>query len=349
MSTTQNAVIITEPKTAGLVSSCSIPKLRDDYILVRTVSVGLNPSDWKHIDYLSPPGVLLGSDYSGVVEAVGKDVKLPWKKGDRICGSAHGGNAVQPEDGSFAEYIVVKGDIQLRIPQDLGFQEAATLGAGIQTVGQALYQTLGLALPTQPIQDATPILIYGGSTATGTLAIQFAKLSGYQVFTTCSPHNFDLVRGLGADVVFDYNSPESASQIRKQTNNSLKLVLDCISLPSSVDFSDQALSSDGGEYLSLLPAKIDRANVNSRLILVYTTLGEAFNFGEMPVPAKAEDFEHAKKFTQVAQALLDQGKIKVHPPKVRKDGLRGVLEGIDLLRANKVSGAKLIYNVGETL
>jgi NADPH:quinone reductase-like Zn-dependent oxidoreductase len=345
---TQKAVIVTQPKTTDLVSSRAIPTLRDDYVLVKTVSVGLNPSDWKHIDFLSPPGVLLGGDYSGVVEAVGKDVKLPWKKGDRICGSAHGGNAVQPEDGSFAEYIVVKGDVQLRIPEHLNFQEAATLGAGIQTVGQSLYQTLGLALPTQPIQDSTPILIYGGSTATGTLAIQFAKLSGYQVFTTCSPHNFDLVRSFGADAVFNYNDPESADQIRKQTNNSLRLVLDCISLPPSIAFADKALSSEGGEYLSLLPAKIERANVNSRFILVYTSLGEAFSFGDTPFPSKPEDFEHAKKFTQVAQTLLDLGKIKVHPPKVGKDGLRGVLEGIELLRTNKVSGAKLVYNVAET-
>lgn len=63
----------------------------------------------------------------------------------------------------------------------------------------------------------------------------------------------------------------------------------------------------------------------------------------MWVPFKPEDFEHAKKFTQVAQTHLDQDKVKVHPPKVGKDGLRGVLEGMELLRADKVSGT--IVNV----
>lgn len=53
-------------------------------------------------------------------------------------------------------------------------------------------------------------------------------------------------------------------------------------------------------------------------------------------------------FTQVDRALLDLGKIKVHPLKVGKDGLPGVLEGIELLRANKVSGAELVCNVAET-
>ncbi|KAJ5464825.1 uncharacterized protein N7458_000511 [Penicillium daleae] len=254
------AVIVTQPKTAGLVTDRAILKLCDNYVLVRTVSVGLNLSDWKYVDFLSPPGALLGGDYSGIVEAVGKDVKLPWKKGDRICGFAHGGNAVQAEDGSFAEYIVVKGDVQLRVSEHLSFQEAATLGAGIQTIGRALYQTIGLALQSQPIKDATPILIYGGSTTTGTLAIQFAKLSGYQVLTTCSPHNFDLVRALGADAVFDYKDPESAAQIRKQTKNNLNLVV-------------TALSTEGGAYLAPLTVKVDRANVNSRFILAYTVLG----------------------------------------------------------------------------
>jgi NADPH:quinone reductase-like Zn-dependent oxidoreductase len=46
----------------------------------------------------------------------------------------------------------------------------------------------------------------GGSSATRTLAIQFAKLSGYKVVTTCSPKNFELVQVLGADVVLNYVS-----------------------------------------------------------------------------------------------------------------------------------------------
>lgn len=345
---TQKAIIVTQPKTAGLVRDRPIPTLRDDYVLVKTVSVGLNPTDWKHVEYLSPPGVLIGCDYAGVVEAVGKDVKKPWKKGDRICGFTHGGNAVQPEDGAFAEYIVAKGDVQMKIPDNVSFQDAATLGVGIVTVGQGLYQSLKLALPTEPTKDATPILIYGGSTATGTLAIQFAKLSGYKVLTTCSPHNFDLVRSLGADAVFNYKDPNSAAEIRKQTNNNLKLVLDCISLAPSAEFCDNAISTEGGEYSALLHVNIERANVNSRVTLGYTVVGEAFNFGDTPFPAKPEDLAHGAKFTSIAQSLLAQGKFKVHRPRVGKNGLQGVLEGLELLKADKVSGEKLVYNIEET-
>ena len=73
---TQKAVIVTKPKPAGLVSSRAIPKLRDDYVLVKTVSVGLNPSDWKHIDSFSLPGVLLEGNYSGVDKTVSKHIQL---------------------------------------------------------------------------------------------------------------------------------------------------------------------------------------------------------------------------------------------------------------------------------
>ena len=62
-------------------------------------------------------------------------------------------------------------------PESVTFEEAATLGVGISTVGQSLYMTLQLPLPGEkPLEDSPFILIYGGSTATGTLAIQYAKL-----------------------------------------------------------------------------------------------------------------------------------------------------------------------------
>ncbi|KAJ5804842.1 chaperonin 10-like protein [Penicillium riverlandense] len=255
--TTQKAIVITEPHTESLVSDRPIPPLRDGYILVKTVSVAVNPSDWKLIAFLAPPGVLVGCDYSGIVEAVSKNVKKKFSKGDRIFGLVHGSNTVQPEDGAFAEYILTKSGLQMKIPDDMSFQVAATLGAGINTVGQA-FKNSKLNLPTDLVKNALPILIYGGSTATGTLAIQFAKPSGYRVLTTCSPHNFNLVRQLGVDTVFDYKDPEAVKEIRQYTNNNLKLVLDCISDDSSMEFCDNALSTEGGEYNTWPAVGIER-------------------------------------------------------------------------------------------
>ena len=173
---TQRAIEIKGSRDAQLVADRRRPQLRDDYILVRTVAVALNPTDWKHVDFIASPGALSGCDYAGVVEEVGSNVKKRFDKGDRVCGMCHGANHLQLEDGAFAEYIVAKGDMQMKIPAQMTFEEAATLGVGIVTVGLSLYHSLRLPWPSRPAEEPFPVLIYGGSTATGTLAIQFAKL-----------------------------------------------------------------------------------------------------------------------------------------------------------------------------
>lgn len=58
----------------------------------------------------------------------------------------------------------------------MSFEEAATFGVAVTTCGQGMYQSLKLPLPNEPTKEAFPLLIYGGSTATGTVAIQYAKL-----------------------------------------------------------------------------------------------------------------------------------------------------------------------------
>lgn len=158
------------------IKEVPLPQMRDDYILVKVNAVALNPTDWKHIDYLSSEGATVGCDYAGTVEEVGSAVTKKFSKGDRIAGFSHGTSANRKEDGCFAEYAMVKGDIQIKIPDNISDEEAATLGVGISTVGQGLYQSLKLPLPSSPAKVPIWVLVYGGSTATGSLAIQFAKL-----------------------------------------------------------------------------------------------------------------------------------------------------------------------------
>lgn len=263
---------------------------------------------------------------------------------------------VYHEDGAFGEIITAKGDLQVHIPNNMSTEEAATLGVGISTVGQGLYQSLELPLPNDAEgirkSSGTPILIYGGSTATGSLAIQFAILSGFKVVATASHHNFDYVKSLGADAVFDYNSPACSKDIREYTKDKLAHVFDCISEGDSPRICVESMGSASGVYSTLLPVpdgKVHAINdkVKNNHTLAYTVVGESFKIGPNDVPAKPEDFEFAKMFWELAENILKEGKVKVHRVSVNEGGkgLEGVLKGLDLMRQGKASGRKLVYTI----
>lgn len=344
--TSRKALILTDQTR---LTTRPYPTLRPDRIIVKTVAVALNPTDWKQIDVGRPePGCVVGCDYAGIVEEVGSEVQKPFKKGDRICGLVYGLNERFPEDGAFADYIVVKGDLQIKIPDNLSFEEAATIGVGVCTVGQGLYQTMKLAWPTEPISDGTPLLIYGGSSATGTLAIQFAKASGYTVITTCSPHNFDLVKKLGADHVFDYRDPNTPSEIRKLTDDKLKYAYDTIGSDPAPKVCDGALSTSGGTYVAITRNESSREDVSFHITLAYTVFGEGYKAGNFEIPPSEEDKISAMKFWEVAEKLLASGKVKPHPLTVGKDGLKGASEGLQQMKEGKVSGVKLVYRIADT-
>ncbi|KAF2849571.1 oxidoreductase-like protein [Plenodomus tracheiphilus IPT5] len=340
---TQKAVVHKSKGVSELRTDVPLPKLPgDDWILVKTKAVALNPTDWKSIENAPSPGAIVGCDYAGNVTEVGKAV-TKFKVGDKVAGFARGGDPADHSNGAFAEHIKAKFGIQIKVSDNISFESAATLGVGISTVGQALYQELGLPFPPEKVKEPTTLLIYGASTATGTLAVQFAKLTGLKVIATASPHNFDLVRKLGADQVFDYKDPECGDKIRKATDDKLKLVFDCIAEGSSPDIIAKALSSSGGHVSTLLPAKSfgGRDDVKHNFTFAYTSLGEKY---DDRFPASQEDYEFGKKFWALAEDLINSGKVKTHPTEVRK-GLEGVPQGLNDLKDGKVSGVKLVYTV----
>jgi NADPH:quinone reductase-like Zn-dependent oxidoreductase len=90
----QNRAIVKTSPGKAILTSFPVPRLRDDYILVKTVAVALNPTDWQTRDEAfehQTTRVLLGVDAAGIVVEVGKNVTKDFKKGDRIAGFAHGG------------------------------------------------------------------------------------------------------------------------------------------------------------------------------------------------------------------------------------------------------------------
>jgi NADPH:quinone reductase-like Zn-dependent oxidoreductase len=173
--TNMNAIKIHGPGKASVVTDTVTPKPSSSDLLVKVVAVALNPTDWKHID-AGPPSTA-GCDFAGVVVELGSAVTRAFKVGDRVWGSVHGNNRLEPDNGAFAEYLVADSTLVMKIPADASFEEAATGGVAVTTVGQGLYQQWDeMPRPDKPTEKKTPLLIWGGSSSTGALGIQFAKL-----------------------------------------------------------------------------------------------------------------------------------------------------------------------------
>ncbi|CAJ2501165.1 Uu.00g040180.m01.CDS01 [Anthostomella pinea] len=361
--TTTKAVVIVAPGKAA-VQEVPLPKLHDGYILVKVRAVGLNPTDWKSIHApTAPAGARSGCDYAGDVVEVGAGVDGRFGKGDRVAGMVFGGNPKQLDSGAFGEYIVAKQHLQIKIPDNISYEEAATLGVSITTVsspeprappqGQGLYKKLGLPLP--PAQDGRTILIYGGSTATGIYGIQFAKASGLRVVTTASPRNFDFLKALGADAVFDYNSPTCVRDIREYTGNELRLVWDCV---GAGEICATALSNSPSgpapKYAHITKVKREEIEpINARIdgphfTVGYDALGEPYNRMGVEHTPQADEADHAAMFWELVRKLLEAGDaVRPLRPTVNRggSGLEGVLGGLEELRAGRVSGGKLVYTL----
>ena len=128
------------------------------------------------LEWMPVAGSTLGCDFSGTVAAVGASTARSWKEGDRVLGWVLGNDITHKEQGAFAEYCVVGADFLVKTPESMSDEEAVSPPAGICTAGMGVFQKHGLPLPGEGDGNGEPFLIYGGTTATATLAIQLAKL-----------------------------------------------------------------------------------------------------------------------------------------------------------------------------
>ncbi|HSG32023.1 MAG TPA: NAD(P)-dependent alcohol dehydrogenase [Thermodesulfobacteriota bacterium] len=142
---------------------------------------------------LKPRTTILGTEFAGQIEAVGKDVKN-FTIGDKVIGAP--GAAF----GAHAEYIAIAEDGALALmPSNLSYAEAAGVCEGGNTA-------LPFLRDEAKITSGQKILINGASGSVGSSAVQLAKHFGAEVTGVCSTPNLDFVKSLGADHVIDYTS-----------------------------------------------------------------------------------------------------------------------------------------------
>lgn len=376
---TQSAIIGRPDGTNMLSRSAPLPPvpLEDDQVSVAVKAIALNPVDTKMTGGYHTPGAVLGCEFAGVVTSVGPAAAADWglKEGDRVSAAIMGMNPLRPRIGAFAEHSVAPARMTLKMRDDWTFAQAAGIGIAWYTVAWALFHALGLPAGPNlaPLDDRVPrpvlagpkmaidnfkpgaqpatVLVSGGSSSTGTCAIQMLKLAGFKVVATCSARNFGLVRSFGADAVFEYSSPTCASDIRSYTRvNGLRLALDCITTPDTTRLCYAALGRTGGRYVALDPfsqaVAATRAAIYPDWVLGPELIGEDVAW---PAPHGRKANPVAKAFCEewnrILQGLLDRGLIRMQPQLVRDTGLEGALEGLEDIRAKQVSGQQLVYTL----
>lgn len=181
-----------------------------------------------------PRRSVLGFEFSGVVEAVGKRVTR-FRPGDAVYGTTTG-----LRQGAYAEYVCVPESWRMGVvalkPAELTFEESAALPIGGMTALQILQKA--------DIQQGHQVLIYGASGSVGTYAVQLAAYFGGRVTAACSPANFALVQSIGADAVLDYTQPGMIGW-----ESRFDVVFDAVGkLPPSLG---KQLVKKGGRFLSV--------------------------------------------------------------------------------------------------
>lgn len=360
---TQRAITQSSSGQLQISEAVPLPRLLPGTALIKTLAVSLQPADYKMARRFPSNGAVVGSDFAGIIMHIHPDSSQHkfLRPGDLICGVVHGSNTSSEQDdrnnGAFAQYLRAPVRLLLRISTKANMSpaQAATLGTALVTNALAFWaDPLAMRLiPTVEAKAETPfpVMVYGGSSSVGTMATQLLHLSGLKPIVTCSPHNFELVRSYGADLVFDYARPsgiEGGERVRKETGGRLRHVLDCAVDEDSVACCYAALGRIGGRYISLescqeeLRLKTGRRTVSYRFVMGLESFGKEVQLeGDYWRPGSDKMFESVAQFFLMVQRLLDDGTLKPHPVELIDGGFDGIIQGLQRLQQGKISGKKL--------
>ena len=178
------------------------PEPASNEVLIKVRFAAVNPVDWKlragflkeymPVQFPSTPGI----DVSGTVEEVGSDVKT-FKKGQSVFGIGK---------GTYAEYAIAGGTDIVVKPDNLTFEQAATLPVGSLTAWQCVEDA--------GIKTGQTVLVLGAAGGVGLFAVQFARMKGAKVIGTASTTNLGFVKSLGAERAVDYTKGPLDAEVK---------------------------------------------------------------------------------------------------------------------------------------
>ncbi|KAI0783925.1 medium-chain dehydrogenase/reductase like protein [Irpex lacteus] len=340
--TTQKALLLLEKHGEFALRDIPIQKPGPGELLVEIKATSLNPVEWKIRQigfFITEYPAVLGHDSAGIVKEIGEGV-TGFAVGDRVL---HQG-AFTNRNATYQQYTVVPAEIAAKLPENLTFEQGSTIPAVLGTAAPGLYSS---KVPTGEIRGAgltppwveggrgkyagTPILVVGGSASVGQQVIQLAKLSGFSpIIAVASSKNADFLKSLGATHVIDRNAP-LASSVKAITSEPIKYIYDAVSLKETQEPAYEVLAP-GGTLILVLPFALDASKVDKS-----KTIAQVYGSFHDP-QQRALGMGLYKNLTK----LLEDGDLRPNHVEILPNGLSGIPDGLEKLKANQVSASKLV-------
>ena len=194
-----------ENKSLYLDESNLAPPMGRD-VLIKVSAAGINRADLLQRQGLYPAPAdaspILGLEVSGLIAAVGSEV-TQWQVGDRVCALVHG--------GGYANYCTIREDQCLQVPDNIELEAAAGLPEALLTAWHNVFERAQL-------QPGETLLVQGGSSGIGSIAVQMAKLWGAKVIATAGgADKCQRLKDLGVDLVIDYREQNFETEVKDFT------------------------------------------------------------------------------------------------------------------------------------
>ena len=215
------------------------PEIAADEVLVHVAAAGVNRADLMQRQGFYPPplgtSTYPGLEVSGTISALGSDI-TGWGVGDQVCALLSG--------GGYAEQVAVPAAQLLPVPEGVSLVDAAALPEVVATVWSNVFMTANL-------QPGQTILIHGGSSGIGTMAIQLARAVDARVAVTAgAADKLEACRALGAEILINYREQDFVEVLAEATQGR---------------GADVILDNIGAKYLA---RNVSALAVNGRLVVI---------------------------------------------------------------------------------
>ena len=308
-------------------TKASTPKINPNEVLIKVNASGVNRPDilQRQGKYKPPNGASLlpGLEVSGQIVKIGKNA-TSFKMHDKVCALTHG--------GGYAEFCKVHKSHVLPIPKGLNYKEAAAIPETFFTVW---YNMLHIG----KLKEKETVLIHGGSSGIGTIAIQMAKLKKCKVIITAgSSRKIKKCINIGADYAINYKNEDFEKKIYNYTNgNGCDLILD---MTGKENFRKNLKSlRDKGRLIIIAFLTGNKSTIELQQIIIKRLTITGSTLRPRTISEKAQI---AKNIKSIYWPLLESKKIK--PLIFKTFPLKKAVQAHKLMESSKHIGKIILIN-----